>query len=147
MPTIHLTQRAVDRLAAPTADGRQTIYWDDELRGFGVQCSGKTNQRLYIAQRDVNGRSRRITLGTASGLKLDAARRRAEDALDDLRRGLDPKQKSKVYTLQEAIDEFLGPKGQKHPRLRPASVALYRQIERLLKSWLNRNLRDHVRHG
>jgi integrase len=142
VPTIHLTQRAVDRLAAPTADGRQTIYWDDELRGFGVQCSGKTNQRLYIAQRDVNGKSRRITLGTASGLKLDAARRRAEDALDDLRRGLDPKQKSKVYTLQEAIDEFLGPKGQKHPRLRPASVALYRQIERLLKSWLNRNLSE-----
>jgi len=139
---MHLTQRAVVKLAAPTADGRQTIYWDDELRGFGVQCSGKTNQRLYIVQRDVNGKSRRITLGTVSGLKLDAARRRAEDALDDLRRGLDPKQKAKAYTLQEAVDEFLGPKGEKHSRLRPASVALYRQIERLLKPWLNRNLSD-----
>src|SRR5262249_20913946 len=30
-------------------------------------------QRLYIAQRDVNGRSRRITLGTVSGLTLEAA--------------------------------------------------------------------------
>jgi integrase len=142
VPTMHLTQRAVVKLAAPTADGRQIIYWDDQLRGFGVQCSGKTNQRLYIVQRDVRGKSRRITLGTVSGLKLDAARRRAEDALDDLRRGLDPKQKSKAYTLQEAVDEFLGAKGVKHPRLRPASVALYRQIERLLKPWLNRNLSE-----
>jgi len=142
VPTMHLTQRAIAKLAAPTAHGRQTIYWDDELRGFGVQCSGKTNQRVYIAQRDVNGRSRRITLGTVSGLTLDAARRRAEDALDDLRRGVDPKQKSKTYTLQEALDEYLGPKGEKHPTLRPASVALYRQLERLLKPWLSRTLSE-----
>jgi integrase len=81
-----ITQRTVVKLAAPTADRRQTIYWDDQLRGFGAQCSGKTSQRLYIIQRDVNGKSRRITLGTVSGLKLDAARRRAEDVLDDLRR-------------------------------------------------------------
>jgi len=140
VPTMHLTQRAIAKLAAPTVDGRQTIYWDDELRGFGVQCSGKTNQRVYIAQRDVNGRTRRITLGTVSGLALDAARRRAEDALDDLRRGVDPKQKAKTYTLQEALDGYLGPKGEKHPTLRPASVALYRQLERLLKPWLTRNL-------
>jgi integrase len=107
-----------------------------------VRCSGRTNQRLYIVQRDVKGKSRRITLGTVSGLKLDAARVRAEDALDDLRRGIDPKQKAKAYTLQEAVDEFLGPEGEKHPRLRPASVALYRQIKRLLKPWLNRNLSE-----
>jgi integrase len=142
VPTMHLTQRAIAKLAAPTADGRQTIYWDDELRGFGVQCSGKTNQRVYIAQRDVNGRSRRITLGTVTGLTLEVARRRAEDALDDLRRGVDPKQKSKTYSLQEALDEYLGPKGEKHSTLRPASVALYRQLERLLKPWLSRNLTE-----
>ena len=34
VPTVHLTQRAIAKLAAPTVDGRQTIYWDDELRGF-----------------------------------------------------------------------------------------------------------------
>src|SRR5262245_33564349 len=135
MPTMHLTQRALDKLLAPHPDGKQTVYWDDELRGFGVQCSGKTNQRLYIAQRDVNGKSRRVTLGTVSGLKLEAARRRAEDVLDDLRRGIDPKKKEKTYTLREALTDYLGPKEEmsKHPSLRPASVALYWQLERLLK--------------
>ncbi|WP_316205926.1 integrase family protein [Bradyrhizobium sp. SZCCHNR3058] len=144
MPSMHLTQRAVGKLVAPHPDGKQTIYWDDELRGFGVQCSGKTNQRLYIAQRDVNGKSRRVTLGTVTGLTLEEARRRAEDVLDDLRRGLDPKKKEKSYTLMEALTEYLGPKEKKneHPSLRPASVALYWQAERLLKPWLDRQLRE-----
>jgi hypothetical protein len=142
MPTMHLTQRAIGKLVAPHPDGKQTIYWCDEVHGFGVQCSGKTNQRLFIAQRDVGGRTRRITLGTVSGLTLEAARRRAEDALDDMRRGIDPKKKAKTYTLQEALNEYLGPRDEKHPTLRPASVALYWQLERLLKPWLNRNLSE-----
>lgn len=144
MPKINLTQRAIAKLPAPHPDGKQAIYWDDELRGFGVQCSGKTNQKLFIAQRDVGGRSRRVTLGTVGGLALDAARRRAEDVLDDLRRGIDPKSKSKTYTLQSALDEYLGPKDkqEEHPTLRPASVTLYWQLERLLKPWLNRNLAE-----
>ena len=142
MPRINLTQRAIAKLVAPHPDGQQTIYWDDELRGFGVQCSGKTNQKLYVAQRDVGGRTRRITLGTVSGLALDAAKKRAEDVLDDLRRGIDPKQKSKVYTLQMALEEYLGPKDVEHPSLSPASVALYRQLERLLTPWLNRALSE-----
>ena len=139
MPRINLTQRAIAKLMAPHPDGQQTIYWDEGLRGFGVQCSGKTNQKLYVAQRDVGGRTRRITLGTVSGLALDVAKNRAEDILDDLRRGIDPKQKSKTYTLQAALEEYLGPKDVEHPSLSPATVALYRQLERLLAPWLHRN--------
>jgi integrase len=140
MPTVHLTQRAVGGLPAPHPSGKQTIYWDDETRGFGVQCSGKTSARLYIAQRDVNGRSRRVTLGTVGGVKLEEARERAENMLDELRRGLDPKKKERRYTLREAMTEYLGPrdKADSHPTLRPASVNLYRQIERWLEPWLDR---------
>jgi integrase len=142
MPRINLNQKAIAKLQAPHPDGRQTIYWCDELKGFGVVCSGTTNQRLFIAQRDVSGRSRRVTLGTVTGLALAEARQRAENVLDDLRRGIDPKKKVKVYTLQSALDEYLGPKGAEHDTLAPASVALYWQIERLLKPWLNRNLAE-----
>jgi integrase len=142
MPRLNLTQRVIAKLSAPHPDGQQTIYWDDKLRGFGVQCSGKTNQKLYVAQRDVGGRTRRVTLGTVSGLTLDEAQERAEDVLDDLRRGIDPKQKSKTYTLQLALEEYLGPKDVEHPTLSRASVALYRQLERLLAPWLNRNLNE-----
>lgn len=64
MPRLNLTQRAIAKLPAPHPDGKQTLYWDEELRGFGVQCSGKTNQKLFIAQRDVGGRTRRILAET-----------------------------------------------------------------------------------
>jgi integrase len=142
MPALHLTARAVSKLQAPHPDGKATVYWDDETRGFGVLCSGKTKVRLFVVQRDVGGKTRRLTLGTVSHLKLEDARRRAEDALDELRRGNDPKKKEKTYTLAQALGEYLGPKKQKHPTLRPASVALYWQLERWLAAWLDRPLSE-----
>ena len=33
---IRLTQKAVAKLKAPTASGRQELVWDETLRGFGV---------------------------------------------------------------------------------------------------------------
>ena len=45
MPRIKLTEKAIDKLKAPTPGGRQVLYWDTELRGFGVLCSGKSTQR------------------------------------------------------------------------------------------------------
>jgi hypothetical protein len=89
MPRLNLTQKAVAKLAAPHLDGKQTVYWDDELRGFGVLCSVKTNQKMFIVQRDLpDGKTRRVNIGPVSGMALPVARQRAEDTLDDLRRGL-----------------------------------------------------------
>ena len=51
MPNLHFTQRAVNKLQAPCPNGKPCVWWDDETRGFGVACSGKTTQRVYIAQR------------------------------------------------------------------------------------------------
>ena len=36
MPKLKLTARAIERLPAPDPSGKQTLYWDTELRGFGV---------------------------------------------------------------------------------------------------------------
>ena len=141
MPNLHFTQRVVDKLKAPCPSGKTTVYWDDETRGFGVACSGKTRQRVYIAQRDVGGKTRRITLGTVSGVTLDIARQRAEEALDGLRRGVDPKKREKQYTLRAALNEFLGPRGT-HLTLAAASVSLYWQLERWLAAWLDRPLSE-----
>ncbi|MDO8396408.1 MAG: tyrosine-type recombinase/integrase [Bradyrhizobium sp.] len=139
MPTFNLTQKAVAKLPAPHPNGKQTIYWCDELRGFGVQCSGKTNQRLYIAQRDLpGGKARRVTIGPVSGLALNVARQRAENVLDDLRRGVDPKYKAPTFTLQTALNNYITAR----PNLALASIAHYRQIERVLEAWLNRDLKE-----
>jgi len=77
-PAVKLTKTSVDRLRAPDPSGRQTLYWDSELKGFGVLVSGKTNARSHIAQRTMpNGRSRRVTVASVTELDVDAAREQA----------------------------------------------------------------------
>jgi integrase len=70
-------------------------------------------------------------------LTLNVARDRAANALDDLRRGIDPKHKAPTFTLQAALDNYIAAR----PNLRPASISLYRQVERVLAPWLNRDLK------
>jgi hypothetical protein len=43
--TIKLTEKSVARLVAPTASGKQVLYWDEEQKGFGVLCSGVSNAK------------------------------------------------------------------------------------------------------
>ena len=67
MPRTKLTEKTITKLRAPTASGKPVLYWADDLRGFGVLCSGKTNTRTYVAQRDLpGGRTRRVTDFSAS---------------------------------------------------------------------------------
>ncbi len=109
MPRVKLTQRAVDRLPAPDPSGRQVLHWDTELRGFGVLCSGKTNARTYVAQRDLpSGRTRRVTIAATNVLSLDAARRHAQSALAELYRGIDPRAPARgSTTLRHVLNEYL----------------------------------------
>ena len=103
MLRIRPTEKTVAKLAAPTAQGRPVIYWDAgprAVRGFGVLCSGKTDTRSYVAQRDLpGGRTRRVTIAGVNELSLDEARARAADLLVDIRRGNDPKARQKSLTL------------------------------------------------
>jgi integrase len=100
--------------------------------------------------------ARRVTIGTvrvgleaepADGdkpikpkLTLDVARVRAADALDDLRRGIDPKKKKPVAaTLRATLDAYLAARKD----LRPASIKAYRTgVERYLEAWLDLPLRE-----
>jgi hypothetical protein len=64
MPRVKLTEKTIAKMKAPDPSGRQVLHWDTELRGFAVLCSGVSNARTYIAQRDLpNGRARRVTVG------------------------------------------------------------------------------------
>jgi integrase len=141
---IKITDTAVAKLKAPDPSGKQTIHWDAELRGFGVLCSGVTNAKTFIVQRDVKdgAKGRRLTIGDARTLPCDVARDRAADALDEMRRGIDPKakapEKAKEWTLQTALDAYLDAR----KNLRPASAAYYRAtVKRYLSAWVDLPLR------
>jgi integrase len=140
MPVAKLTAKAVEKLAAPDPSGKQVPHWDTELKGFGVLCSGVSNSKTYIAQRVLpDGRTRRVTVGAVSEIALDKARQRAADALDDLRRGVDPKRKVENPTLRQMMADYLSARKD----LRPASIRVYRTcVDRYLKPWLDLPMRS-----
>ena len=141
MPQIRLTEKSIAKMKAPDPSGRQVLHWDDTLRGFAVLCSGKSNSKTYIAQRDLpSGKTRRVTVGAVNEISLEVARERAANTLDDIRRGIDPKEKKAVdATLRSTLDSYLGARKD----LRPASIKAYRAgVERYLEAWLDWPLRD-----
>lgn len=110
MANMKLTERATDRLPAPHPSGKQTIYWDAELKGFGVLVSGKTCSKIYIVQRKLpDGRTRRVTIDATNVLSLDRARQEAEAKLHDIHIGNDPNvaRAGANWTLRQALAGYL----------------------------------------
>jgi len=138
MPSIKLTERAIERLKAPDPSGKQRLFWDSELTGFGVLVSGKTNTKSYVIQRDLpNGKSRRITIAQTNVIGLDEARERAKEILAELYAGRDPKAKRGAATLGETLDAYLAARSD----LRERSATNYRDAIRLhLADWKDKPL-------
>jgi integrase len=81
-----LTPAFVQRAQAePGAD--RTIYWDTEVKGFGLAVTA-SGHRSYVVQYRVGKKSTRMTLDGV--LPLDAARKEARAILGEVARGRDP---------------------------------------------------------
>jgi integrase len=88
MPTIRLTQLAVDKIVSPKA-GRLE-YFDAILPGFGLRVSN-TGARSWILLFRVDGKLRRLTIGTAAEVpRVEDARLQARTALEAAATGNDP---------------------------------------------------------
>ena len=59
MPGIKIIKGTVDKLAHPPKG--QKLFMDEALKGFGVLVSANT--KTYVAQRDIGGRTVRVSLG------------------------------------------------------------------------------------
>jgi integrase len=134
---LKLTTRVIDKLHAPDPSGKQQLYWDTELIGFAVCVSGTTNSRNFVCQRDINGHSRRVTIGACNVLSLTQARRRAQGVLADFYQGKDPKAPANGLTLRAALANYLTA----NRRLRPKSIEDYqRNVSLYLTAWLDKPL-------
>src|SRR5947208_175319 len=146
MPTLKLTRGAVERIKSPHPSHKQVLYWDTELRGFGLLVSGKSTVRTYVVQRRLaNGPIRRVTVGAIGEFeRVEDARRKAGQILNGLRDGKDPKAERRKAaerdkTLRQWLDAYLTARKD----LRARSVKGYRgSAERYLSDWLNRPLRE-----
>ena len=138
MPKLHLTERAIARMPAPDPSGRQVLYWDSDLKGFAVLCSGTTKAKAFVVQRDLaNKKTRRLTVAAVNEVSLGKARDLAADMLLDLRRGIDPKRKDLEATLAATLESYL----EARSSLARSSIRVYRQVEKYLAPWLALPLR------
>lgn len=81
-----LTKRSVEALAA---EGRDSVFWDSDLPGFGVRIY-RTGRRVYCVQTRGLAGPKRVTLGRHGEITADAARRQAAIVIDRIKQGGPP---------------------------------------------------------
>jgi integrase len=143
MPIIKIIKGTVDKLTHPSEG--QKLFMDEALKGFGVLISANT--KSYVAQRDIGGRTVRVTLGRHGVMTTAQARRYAEEALGLMRRGINPNEQKRAaqgrsITLQEAADLYL----QSNKPRAEKTIKGFRDAMRLhLKDWLTTPLAEITR--
>src|SRR4051812_2055075 len=102
MPTIRLTQLAVEKLA-PSAAGR-TVYWDRHLPGFGVRVTAN-GAKSWVAMYRVNGKAVMETIGTVARIsKVDDARQAARASMEKAAAGNNPVVEKRVEAIRAATN-------------------------------------------
>ncbi len=153
MPTRKLTKRSVDDAKA---NGRDTFYWDSEIKGFGLKVT-TAGRKAYVCQYRVGGgrrgATRRYTIGIhGSPWTVDQARVEAKRILGLASNGKDPasdKQEQRAApTVAELCDLYLveGCATKKASTLATDRGRIERHIKPLLGSLKVHNVtRAHVR--
>ena len=106
MPTMKLTQLAVERLKPPAA-GR-VEYFDSQLPGFAIRIS-ETGRKTWIAMYRVSGKLVRETIGTLDTFPSVAdARDLARQSLQQAQRGINPVAVRRQQKAATAAPDTLG---------------------------------------
>lgn len=109
MPTGKLTKRAIDGFATP--DVKQLIYWDTEVKGFGVRVLPSGLKTFVVQYRTLEGVKRRLNLGRFGPLTVEKARDLAKLKLAEVIVGEDPADKvreaRKGMTVSQMCDWYL----------------------------------------
>lgn len=145
MATLKLTKSIIDSL--PLTAAGQRVYMDTELKGFGVVV-GRTS-KTFIAQKDIMGRTRRVSIGKMGTWTPDEARREARDLLVDMDKGKDPmaikrEEKAREITLKEACAVHV--ERLKRQERAEGTIADYDYyLGAMFKDWLNRSIQSFNR--
>lgn len=135
---------------------RQRLYFDSEVKGFGVVVTrndrpDRDHTRTFFIQREVGGRARRVTLGRFPDLNADEARKRAQEVVAQMLRGVDPnaekrRNRARGIALKEAADDYKN-KPTKRGRSAKAGLTLrnHEYFLSVLSDWQRRPLAEITR--
>lgn len=131
---VKLTKAFVDKVQAPASG--YAMHWDDSVKGYALRVSPQ-GKRVFVVMGRVLGKSIQFTLGPYGVLSEDAARKRAQKVLQDMREGIDPREAKKQdeaakVTLRTVADAYFARPG----KLKEATRnEMDRQIKTVLAAW------------
>ncbi|MER9298655.1 site-specific integrase [Mesorhizobium sp. M0621] len=142
-----LTKRAVDAQTPP--DKGQTFLWDGEIRGFGVRVVPSGLKTFVVQYRNIEGRTRRMTIGRYGVMTVEQARDQAKVKLGAVAGGADPAAENaslrEAITVTEVCDWYLKEAeagrilGRRHRPIKTSTLAMDRsRIETHIKPLLGR---------
>jgi len=132
-----ITKTFVDKVQPP-ATGYE-IHWDDFVKGYGLRVSAQ-GKRVFIVMGRALGKSIQFTLGPYGVLSENAARKKAQKVLQDMREGIDPRHSKRAdeamkVTLQQVCDAYVERPG----KLKDSSKAeMKRHVEKVFAAWKDR---------
>ena len=132
----NLTKRAVD---AAMAAEKQTILWDDKLKGFGLLVLPSGTKSFIVQYRSEAGRSRRLTIGRYGAFTPDQARTEASEILLSVAKGGDPMAEKRSARAAPTVDDLLDRYIREHVK-RHNGPTTQAEIERLVAKHLRLRL-------
>jgi integrase len=151
MAKLKLTKAAVEKV--PLTVKGQEVYWDTELKGFGLLVG--MNTKSFVVQTNIQGKAVRVTLGAFGIHSVDEYRERARRQIGAMKDGIDPREEAKrkirekraeearSVTLDAAFKEF---KQEKAFDLKPYTLKDYEgALRRNFADWLETPLKDITR--
>ena len=81
-----LSKRVLERLSV---NGKDAIFWDRNLAGFGVRVY-PSDKKVFVVQTRAFGRSKRVTLGTYPKLTPEVTRKNAAAVIARIKKGQSP---------------------------------------------------------
>ncbi|MHC4164051.1 MAG: tyrosine-type recombinase/integrase [Planctomycetota bacterium] len=123
---------------------RQKVCWDAKQDCFGMVVSRRS--KTFIVQKDVAGRSVRVTIGRYPTWTPEQARERARELIVQMDRGINPNQRKREraargVTLAEAVEMHLDAMRAKDCTQR-SMANLREEVRRYLGPWVRKALAE-----
>ncbi len=138
MKVLKISKSSVTKI--PFTSKGQQFYRDKELTGFGLYVGAAS--KTYYAEKRINGKTTRVTIGKHGQITPEQARKEAQKLLGVMSTGINPLDEKKAeivkgITLSQAYDDFKTAR----KNLKPKTLYDYDRImETALKGWKRKPL-------